>query len=106
MTPALHWLSIEQLVRQAPSSQVEGLHSSGRPTMQVPSPSQELGGMNLSLPSHEPSLQVVPALYLAQPPWPLQKPLWPQVSGPSSRHMPWGSLSPAGTGAHSPIMSG
>jgi hypothetical protein len=83
---AMHWVLFVQLVMQVPSSQVDGAHERATPTMQAPSPSQVLGGMNFSRPSHAPSLQTVPWANLAQPPCPLQNPLWPQVSGESSRH--------------------
>jgi hypothetical protein len=106
VTPAAHWVSATQLVMQAPPSQVDGLHEIGAPSRQVPSPSQVPAGMNRSAPSQPPSLHRVPVLYLAQPPWPLQNPLCPQVSGSSLRQTPWGSFSPAGTGEHCPSCSG
>src|SRR5215207_10421527 len=102
----MHWVLVVQAVMQTPSSQVDGLQEIATPTMQVPSPSQTLGGTNLSRPSQAPSLHTVPCANLAQPPWPLQKPLWPQVSGESSRQTSCGSSAPAGTGAHSPMRSG
>src|SRR5688500_9455329 len=91
---------------QAPSSHVEGWQATALLTTQTPSPSQTLAGTKLSRPSQALSLQMVPCGYLAQPPWPLQAPLCPQVSGASSRHMSCGSSAPAGTGAHSPMRSG
>jgi hypothetical protein len=62
--------------------------------------------MKSNSPWQLPSLQTVSAAYFAQPPWPLQTPLWPQVSGESVRQSMCGSATPAPTGAHSPIISG
>jgi hypothetical protein len=83
---AAHSVSVVQLRRQLPSAQTDGMQEIGNPSRQVPSPSHWLAGTNRSLPLQPESLQMVPVAYLAQPPWPLQKPLWPQVSGPSCRH--------------------
>lgn len=51
-------------------------------------------------------MHTVPAAYFAQPPWPLQSPLAPQVSARSATHTPLGSGLPSGMGAHSPILPG
>ena len=70
-----HWLLSVQAVMQVPSRQVDGAQDTATPMRQVPSPSHTLGGTKFSRPSQLPSLHTVPCAYLAQPPWPLQKPL-------------------------------
>jgi len=95
-----------QLLRQLPASQVDGLHEMATPCTQVPSPSHKLAGTNSSRPVQVDWRQTVPMAYLAQPPWPLQTPLWPQVSGGSRRQTRWMSSPPAGTAEHSPGRSG
>jgi hypothetical protein len=80
-----HSVSTVQVWRQELPSQVDGSHEIPTPAMQVPSPSQTLAGTRLSLPAQADSLQIVPAMCLAQPPSPLHMPLWPQVSSESTR---------------------
>ena len=70
-----HCMLLVQAVMHVSPSQVDGAHDSATPAMQAPSPSHRPGGMNLSRPSQAPSLQTVPAAYLAHPPCPLQTPL-------------------------------
>ena len=69
---AMHLSFPVQLFKQEPASQVDGAQASATPFTQTPSPSQRLAGTKFSLPSQLESLQIVPAAYLAQPPWPLQ----------------------------------
>jgi hypothetical protein len=104
--PPLHWEASWQLVRQVPSAQVDGAQEIGAPATQVPSPSQLLGGIRLAGPAQLGCAHTVPAAYLVQAPWPLQKPLWPQVSMGSTRQSSCRSLAPAGTAEHSPALSG
>jgi hypothetical protein len=47
-----------------------------------------------------------PAVYLRQPPAPLQVPSFPQLATPWSRHAPVGSVPPAGTAAQVPGLPG
>jgi hypothetical protein len=63
-------------------------------------------GRKLSMLAQVEMAQMVLGAYLAHPPSPVQVPVCPQVSGASWRQALWGSAAPAGTEAHSPIVSG
>jgi hypothetical protein len=103
---ATHWLLSLQLGLQAVPSQTKGAQSMGVPIMQLPSPSHSLAGISMFVPAQLPTLHGLPGLYFAQLPWPLHRPLWPQLSGASLRHTPCLSGMPAGTETHSPSRSG
>jgi hypothetical protein len=98
--------SAVQLCLQPPSWQMKGAQSSGWPLTHSPSPSHSEAPIKVRPALQMPMPQEVPAACLAQPPWPLHMPLWPQVCGESMRQMPWGSGMPTGTGTHSPMRSG
>src|SRR5215213_3559059 len=97
--------ALAQVPWHAPSLHRKGAQLIGEPPSQVPCPSQTLGGMKLP-PLHEPSRQMVPTAYLAQPPCPLHAPLDPQLSAASTAHTPCRSGLPTGTGVHWPILPG
>lgn len=56
-----HWSSSVQTRTHSPSMHLDGLHEMPMPSMQVPSPSQVLGGTNSPLLSQAPSLHTVSA---------------------------------------------
>jgi hypothetical protein len=60
--------SSRQLDRQLFPSQVKGVHSSGSPLMQAPSPSHSPPGTKVRGPEQEEAPQGVLGGYLAQPP--------------------------------------
>src|SRR4051812_22755905 len=75
----------------------------GEPTRQVPLPLQVLAGTRLP-PEQAAGRQIVPDANLAQPPCPLQSPLWPQVDASSCLQAPWGSLAFTATGLQAPSL--
>jgi hypothetical protein len=66
-------------------------------------PLHALAGIMLP-PEQEEGRQTVPDAYLAQPPKPLHRPLWPQLVAPASTHIPCGSFTLAATARHSPSL--
>lgn len=82
----VHCVLIVQVVRQAPRSHEDGWQSIGAPFKHLPTPSQAPAGTSKRAPEQDAALHGAPAAYLSQPPRPLHRPLWPQVSCGSLRH--------------------
>ena len=77
----------------------------GEPTTQVPFPLHVEAGVSAPL-LQVAAAQIEPVAALVQPPAPLHSPFVPQLEGASFLQTPWGSITPAPTGQHSPFWLG